>query len=489
MFKGIGGVVLVSMVVLAADSRPARADAQVVPACAVFQSCGQFATWSEGGYNLFNNIWGSGAGPQCIWACSHSNFGIWADHPATGGVKSYANSEFPTIGSKISAMTSLTSTIDVTVPTTGAFTSTYDIWSGRRIEIMIWMNKTGAHEPWARQYDASGLPIPEVANVTVGGHTWNAFWNGAPKGNINVFSMVRTSNTNAGTVDIKAVLTWLKDNLGLGDVVIDKVQFGFEISQSPGGSNFTVNAYDVSFTASSTTAPVAPTNLTATVTGAASVGLAWTDNSNNEAGFSIERGTDGVNFAAIDTVASNINSYSDINVMTGILYYYRVRAFNVGGNSAYTNVANARPMQLGTGTGLNASYYDNGDLTNLKVSRTDATINFNWGNGSPDPSIGPDSFSARWTGFIQPLFSETYTIESFSDDGDRVWVNGQQLVNDWKTQRGSGTNSGTIALTAGVKYAITVEFMENSGGAVMQLFWSSPSQQRQIVPQTQLYTQ
>src|SRR4029079_7790060 len=158
---------------------------------------------------------------------------------------------------------------------------------------------------------------------------------------------------------------WLKDNLGLGDVVIDKVQFGFEISQSPGGSNFTVNAYDVSFTPSTPPAPVAPTNLTATVTSAASVGLVWTDNSNNEAGFSIERGTDGVNFAVIDTVASNVNSYSDINVTTGILYYYRVRAFNVGGTSAYTNVANARPMQLGTGTGLNASYYDNGDMTNL----------------------------------------------------------------------------------------------------------------------------
>ena len=286
MFKGIGGGVLVAMVVLAADPRPARADDPVVPACAVFQSCGQWATFSEGGYNLFNNIWGSGAGPQCLSACSHGNFGIWADHPATGGVKAYANSEYPSIAAKISAMASLTSTFDATVPTTGAFTTAYDIWSGRKVEIMIWMNKQGAHEPWARTYDAAASPIPEVANVTVGGHTWNAFWNGGPRG-FNVFSMVRTSNTSAGTVDIKAVLTWLKDNLGLGDVVIDKVQLGFEISQSPGGSNFTMNAYDVSFTAASTTPPVAPTNLTATVTSAASVGLAWTDNSNNESGFSI----------------------------------------------------------------------------------------------------------------------------------------------------------------------------------------------------------
>ena len=276
--------------------------------------------------------------------------------------------------------------------------------------------------------------------------------------------MVRTSNTNAGTVDIKACLTWLKDNLGLGDVTIDKVQLGFEISQSPGGSNFTMNGYDVSFSASGTTVPVAPTNLTASVSTATSVALVWTDGSNNESGFQIERGTDGMNFSQIATVGANVASYPDGGLTTGTAYFYRVRAFNGGGNSAYTNVATATPMQLGSGTGLNASYFDNGDLTNLKVTRTDATVNFNWGNGSPDPSVGPDSFSARWTGFIEPLFTETYTIETFSDDGDRVWVNGQPLINNWKAQHGSGTTLGTaISLTAGVRYAITVEFMEISG--------------------------
>jgi hypothetical protein len=482
-----GGLVF-SVLVVASLSPPAYADAPVVPACAVFQSCGQWATFSEGGYNLYNNIWGDGAGAQCIWACGHGNFGVWADHPATGGVKAYPNSEYPTIATRITAMASLTSTFDCTVPDSGAYTTTYDIWSGRRTEIMLWMNKQGAHEPWARQYDAGGLPIPEAANVTVGGHTWNVFWNGGPRG-FNVFSMVRTSNTNAGTVDIKACLTWLKDNLGLGDVTIDKVQLGFEVSQSPGGSNFTMNAYDVSFSASGTSLPVAPTNLTASVATATSVALAWTDNSNNESGFQIERSTDGTNFSQIATVAANVASYPDGGLTTGTAYSYRVRAFNGAGNSAYTNVATATPLQLGSGTGLIASYFDNGDLTSLKVTRTDATVNFNWGNGSPDPSVAPDSFSARWTGFIEPLFTETYTIETFSDDGDRVWVNGQQLINNWKAQHGSGTNLGTISLTAGVRYAITVEFMEISGGAAMQLYWSSPHQQRQIVPQTQLYAQ
>jgi hypothetical protein len=166
-----------------------------------------------------------------------------------------------------------------------------------------------------------------------------------------------------------------------------------------------------------------------------------------------------------------------------------VRAANSGGTSAYSNEASATPMQLGTGTGLKGEYYDNADLTNLVFTRTNPTVNFDWGNGSPAGSIGSESFSVRWTGFVEPLFNETYTFKTFSDDGSRVWVNGQLINDDWKIQRGGNTTSGTIALLAGQRYSIKVEFFENSGGAAMQLFWSSPSQPEEIVPKTQLYPQ
>ena len=49
----------------------------------------------------------------------------------------------------------------------------------------------------------------------------------------------------------------------------------------------------------------------------------------------------------------------------------------------------------GQGTGLTAQYFDNLDLTNLKVTRTDATLNFDWASGTPDPLIGSDTFSTR----------------------------------------------------------------------------------------------
>lgn len=138
------------------------------------------------------------------------------------------------------------------------------------------------------------------------------------------------------------------------------------------------------------------------------------------------------------------------------------------------------------GTGLAAVYYDNIDFTGTQLSRTDATVNFNWGSGSPGPSIGSDTFSARWTGEVKANFTETYTFYTRSDDGVRLWVNGVQLVNNW-TDHGPTENSGTIALAAGQKYSIVMEYYERGGGAVAELRWSSASTAKSIIPAVNLY--
>jgi endoglucanase Acf2 len=140
----------------------------------------------------------------------------------------------------------------------------------------------------------------------------------------------------------------------------------------------------------------------------------------------------------------------------------------------------------GTGTGLKGEYYDNIDFTSPKLTRTDATVGFDWGGGSPDPSIGVDTFSVRWTGQVQPRFSETYTFFTTSDDGVRLRVNGQLLIDKWIDQ-GPTEHSGTIALTAGQKYDITIEYYERGGGAVAKLAWSSARQAKEMIAQTQLY--
>jgi glucose/arabinose dehydrogenase len=149
--------------------------------------------------------------------------------------------------------------------------------------------------------------------------------------------------------------------------------------------------------------------------------------------------------------------------------------------------ARSSASALSQRNGLKAEYYDNIDFTNLKQTRTDQTVNFNWGKGSPDPSIGADTFSVRWTGQVQAKYSETYNFYTTSDDGVRLWVNGQQIINKFVDQS-VREYSGSMALVAGQKYDIKLEYYENKSNAVSQLAWSSSSQAKEIIPQSQLYS-
>ena len=127
----------------------------------------------------------------------------------------------------------------------------------------------------------------------------------------------------------------------------------------------------------------------------------------------------------------------------------------------------------GAGMGLTGEYFDNIDFTALRVTRTDATVNFDWSGGSPDGSIGADTFSVRWTGRIQAQFSQTYTFYTVSDDGIRLWINGQLVINNWSDHPPT-ENSGSIALSAGQNVDLKMEFYENGGGATAKLLWESP---------------
>jgi hypothetical protein len=143
---------------------------------------------------------------------------------------------------------------------------------------------------------------------------------------------------------------------------------------------------------------------------------------------------------------------------------------------------------IGTGNGLKAEYFAGTDLKNLKLTRTDATVNFNWGEGSPDSAIAKDQFSVRWSGQVMPKYTETYTFYTGTDDGVRLWVNGKQLVNDWNNHPNT-ENKGTITLEAGKKYDIRVEYFEGFSLANAQLSWSSPSQTKEIIPKSQLFSE
>ncbi|MFM7540846.1 MAG: Ig-like domain-containing protein, partial [Planctomycetota bacterium] len=157
--------------------------------------------------------------------------------------------------------------------------------------------------------------------------------------------------------------------------------------------------------------------------------------------------------------------------------------------SDFALTKNGQPIAMipNVSGGLPAKYFNNMSLSgNPSLSRTDSTINFDWGGGSPAAQIYSDGFSARWEGFILPQFSQTYTFITETDDGVRLWVDGKLVVNAW-WDMGPTRISGTVALTADKPVPIKMEYYENGGGAVARLSWSSSSLAEQIVPSNRLF--
>ncbi len=120
------------------------------------------------------------------------------------------------------------------------------------------------------------------------------------------------------------------------------------------------------------------------------------------------------------------------------------------------------------------------------LTRVDSIINFNW-PASPAAGVKTDNFSVRWTGRVQAPIAGTYRFSTVSDDGIRVWVNGQLVINNWTDHAPVTNTSAAITLAAGTRYTVIVEFYEHTGGAAAALRWSYPGQATQVIPQSRLF--
>jgi hypothetical protein len=158
------------------------------------------------------------------------------------------------------------------------------------------------------------------------------------------------------------------------------------------------------------------------------------------------------------------------------------------GNPCPIPTATPVPPNLSNGTGLRGAYFDNVDFTGLRFFRQDGMVYFNWANAAPDPALGADTFAARWTGQIEALYSQTYTFFLTHNDGARLWVNGQQIINNWTNRTTAVTSSGTITLAGGARYDIRLDYFDNTGVAEVRLEWQSTSQAREVIPASQLYS-
>jgi hypothetical protein len=146
---------------------------------------------------------------------------------------------------------------------------------------------------------------------------------------------------------------------------------------------------------------------------------------------------------------------------------------------------------IGSGKGLRAEYFSNTPVAapfpaTPTVTVTVPQVNFTWAAGSP-AGISENLFKARFTGSITTTDEGTYTFYVTADDGIRLWVNNQLLVDSWIDQ-GTTEYQGTINLAACTDYPVKIEYYENGGDAVCKFEWSGPVTDRQLVPALQLNT-
>jgi len=116
------------------------------------------------------------------------------------------------------------------------------------------------------------------------------------------------------------------------------------------------------------------------------------------------------------------------------------------------------------------------------LTRIESEIDHHWGAGSPDPLINAEQFAGRWTAELEVAFSEPYTFWTLTDDGVRVWLDGELIIDDWTDHGDTWNSSQPINLVAGQRYVLVMEWFENAGGATAELDWASPSVPRQVIP-------
>lgn len=142
----------------------------------------------------------------------------------------------------------------------------------------------------------------------------------------------------------------------------------------------------------------------------------------------------------------------------------------VPGASLYTDATR-------TQHGLQAEYFDNIELQGEPVMRrADAAVDFVWGFNGVSPKL-KTNYSVRWTGVLSPLRTDDYIMGFTGQDGYRVSIDGQPLVDDWTAHRPSTTRTQPIHLEKGKPYSIKIEYFQTIRSSEAKLIWGVPGRE------------
>lgn len=140
-------------------------------------------------------------------------------------------------------------------------------------------------------------------------------------------------------------------------------------------------------------------------------------------------------------------------------------------------------------SGLLGLYYANPDLSGSPAaSRIDHTVDFTFvdqqGHFHDQSPVGEQNFSVVWEGFVLPNKTADYTFTTLTDDGARLFVNGQLVIDEFHGQPPTKHSSQPIHLQAGHKYKIMMEyFADHEGGEEAHLLWEGDQNGQQVVAQ------
>ncbi|MFT3700823.1 MAG: PA14 domain-containing protein [Agriterribacter sp.] len=229
--------------------------------------------------------------------------------------------------------------------------------------------------------------------------------------------------------------------------------------------------------------PAAPSALAANPVSYKRVDLNWTDNSNNETAFELSRSTDPIsNFSTVAVLPANTVTFKDTTVAAATKYYYRVRAINSNGESAYDR----------SGRGVDYAYYETNslsvlpDFSTLTPVQTGHTSNFSLGM-----QLRSDNFAMKYDGTITVPVTGNYKFFTSSDDGSKLYLNNVLTVNNDGAHGNIEAASAEVALTAGVPVPISVTFFEAAGNEALTVSYQKTSGSgaavaKQIIPATVL---
>ncbi len=180
-------------------------------------------------------------------------------------------------------------------------------------------------------------------------------------------------------------------------------------------------------------------------------------------------GSPGSNFPDSSIDSTTLAGATPFGAYTGM----NVRVFGAG---------NKMKFSLGdTGFPMTGQYYNNNSSNSNKnfggtlvLTRVDNGTSFITGGVSPGPGVNASNYSVRWKGVAKATTAGTYSFQTNSDDGVRLYVNGTLLIDNF-TDHAPAINTGSIAgIAAGASMNIQLEFYQAGGGAVIDLKWKPP---------------